>query len=284
MFYAIVAGKIWSMITFVTKDNVHYSFAIVFSLFLIPLVSLLKSKSKTKSNDEATEVPEMISNYLSTSILNQIFQNHDIRLHSVASRIIIKKNNKWHLSVFMAKIETENEVLMLTCEFDLNVSNSGCNDLEITSVKSLHRCTSETTEIEEKIKKCLDRFKLSIKADASNETQIQKSKRKLFIHFQDVSIPNNSQKFDFDQIQFTIKNGKQQIFTHIGEMKNGVFIFEDFEPNLIKFKALNQSNSISINSRIQILIQIKNIKLKFIIYTAFGEKEIESIERLLQGI
>ena len=37
MFYAIVAGKIWSMITFVTKDNFNYSFAIVVSLFLIPL-------------------------------------------------------------------------------------------------------------------------------------------------------------------------------------------------------------------------------------------------------
>ena len=33
---------------------------------------------------------------------------------------------------------------MLTCEFDLSVSHSGCNDLEIVSVKSLHRCTSGT--------------------------------------------------------------------------------------------------------------------------------------------
>ena len=149
-------------------------------------VSFLKSKTKKKPKEDATEVPEMISNYLSTTILNHIFQNHDIQVHSgsfyeilrlwfwqvmshlmshlepistdklpvfrsnqekvgqnvnkrritrvpylpvgkriqltgkeiqkfseilikrqkVASRIIIKKNNKWHLSVFMAKIET----------------------------------------------------------------------------------------------------------------------------------------------------------------------------------
>ena len=32
--------------------------------------------------EDATEVPEMISNYLSTTILNHIFQNHDIQVHS----------------------------------------------------------------------------------------------------------------------------------------------------------------------------------------------------------
>lgn len=281
MFYAIVAGKIWSMITFVTKDNFNYSFAIVVSLFLIPLVTFLKSKTKKKPLEDATEVPEMISNYLSTTILNHIFQNHDIQVHSVASRIIIKKNNKWHLSVFMAKIETENEILMLTCEFDLSVSHSGCNDLEIVSVKSLHRCTSETTEIEEKIKKCLDRFRLTIKAIPPTELLFNKSKRKLFIHFQNISISES--RFDLDKIQVTIKNGTQQIFTHIGEMQNGVFIFEDFEPNIIKFKVFDQSN-ITVIKCGENSISIRNIKFDFIIYTAFGDDEIQSIERLIQGI
>ena len=45
-------------------------------------VSFLKSKTKKKPMEDATEVPEMISNYLSTTILNHIFQNHDIQVHS----------------------------------------------------------------------------------------------------------------------------------------------------------------------------------------------------------
>lgn len=36
----------------------------------------------------------------------QKFSEILIKRQKVASRIIIKKNNKWHLSVFMAKIET----------------------------------------------------------------------------------------------------------------------------------------------------------------------------------
>ena len=50
------------------------------------------------------------------------------------------------------------------------------------------------------------------------------------------------------------------------EMKNGVFIFEDFEPNVIKFKVFDQKNNTVIkcgdNS-----ISIRNIKFDFIIYT-----------------
>ena len=45
-------------------------------------VTFLKSKTKKKPLEDATEVPEMISNYLSTTILNHIFQNHDIQVHS----------------------------------------------------------------------------------------------------------------------------------------------------------------------------------------------------------
>ena len=47
-----------------------------------PKVTFLKSKTKKKPLEDATEVPEMISNYLSTTILNHIFQNHDIQVHS----------------------------------------------------------------------------------------------------------------------------------------------------------------------------------------------------------
>ena len=36
----------------------------------------------------------------------EIQNSQKLKRQKVASRIIIKKNNKWHLSVFMAKIET----------------------------------------------------------------------------------------------------------------------------------------------------------------------------------
>ena len=49
-------------------------------------------------------------------------------------------------------------------------------------------------------------------------------------------------------------------------MKNGVFIFEDFEPNIIKFKVFDQSNNTVIKCG-ENSISIRNIKFDFIIYT-----------------
>ena len=50
------------------------------------------------------------------------------------------------------------------------------------------------------------------------------------------------------------------------EMQNGVFIFEDFEPNIIKFKVFDQSN-ITVIKCGENSISIRNIKFDFIIYT-----------------
>ena len=55
----------------------------------------------------------------------------------------------------------------------------------------------------------------------------------------------------------------QSIFS---EMQNGVFIFEDFEPNIIKFKVFDQSN-ITVIKCGENSISIRNIKFDFIIYT-----------------
>jgi len=50
------------------------------------------------------------------------------------------------------------------------------------------------------------------------------------------------------------------------EMKNGVFIFEDFEPNIVKFKVFDQSNNTVIKCG-ENSISIRNIQFDFIIYT-----------------
>lgn len=55
----------------------------------------------------------------------------------------------------------------------------------------------------------------------------------------------------------------QSIFS---EMKNGVFIFEDFEPNIVKFKVFDQSNNTVIKCG-ENSISIRNIQFDFIIYT-----------------
>ena len=49
-------------------------------------------------------------------------------------------------------------------------------------------------------------------------------------------------------------------------MKNGVFIFEDFEPNIVKFKVFDQSNNTVIKCG-ENSISIRNIQFDFIIYT-----------------
>lgn len=47
---------------------------------------------------------------------------------------------------------------MLTCEFDLAYTPLDNERIQLTTVKSLHRCTTETTDIETKIDSILKRF------------------------------------------------------------------------------------------------------------------------------
>lgn len=127
MFYAIVAGKIWSFITSLSNnDDVNNVPAILMlivlaSPLLMALVKSIKSKRKRKNQEVASaEVPEQIANYLAMMILTDVLSPFDIIVHSASARIIVKKKeSKWQLSVFMAKIEADQEAAMLTCEFDL---------------------------------------------------------------------------------------------------------------------------------------------------------------------
>ena len=128
MFYAIVAGKIWSFITSLSNnDDVNNVPAILMLLVLasplvMALVKTIKSKRRRQIDTSAAtaEVPEQIANYLAMMILSDVLAPFDIIVHSASARIIVKKKeSKWQLSVFMAKIEADQEAAMLTCEFDL---------------------------------------------------------------------------------------------------------------------------------------------------------------------
>ena len=57
--------------------------------------------------EDATEVPEMISNYLSTTILNHIFQNHDIQVHSGSFSRNSRENSEENFSYGQVMIHLE---------------------------------------------------------------------------------------------------------------------------------------------------------------------------------
>jgi len=109
MFYAIIAGKIWSIITSITQDNFVYSFGIFISLFLFPLFSLLRRQRSNALKNDIVELPDIVSNQISLGLLRNIFIKDIIQIHSISSRIISKSKQRWHLSVFMAKIEMQEE-------------------------------------------------------------------------------------------------------------------------------------------------------------------------------
>ena len=87
------------------SDNFVYSFGIFISLFLFPLFSLLRRQRSNALKNDIVELPDIVSNQISLGLLRNIFIKDNIQIHSISSRIISKSKQRWHLSVFMAKIE-----------------------------------------------------------------------------------------------------------------------------------------------------------------------------------
>ena len=66
-----------------------------------------KRKKSQSAKLNTSEVPESIANYIAMTVLNDVFANYDVIVHSASARIIVrKKENRWHMSIFMARIET----------------------------------------------------------------------------------------------------------------------------------------------------------------------------------
>ena len=103
----------------------------------------------------------------------------------------------------------DNEVLMLTCEFDLKVTEVDLECIKVDSIKSLHRCTSETSEIESLMENRLTKFSIQLKSpfwlDGPKLTV-----RKLFIYFR-----LSDKRLD-DTTKVIIQNGRQRIQSSLG--------------------------------------------------------------------
>ena len=84
MFYAIVAGKVWSFISSLSNNDDHANIPAIFMLIVLatPLLMVIVRYRKTQKTREpklnAVEVPELIANYLAMAILNDVFEDYDI--------------------------------------------------------------------------------------------------------------------------------------------------------------------------------------------------------------
>ena len=84
MFYAIVAGKVWSFISSLSNNDDQANIPAIFMLIVLamPLFMVIIRYRKTQKTKEpklnAVEVPELIANYLAMAILNDVFEDFDI--------------------------------------------------------------------------------------------------------------------------------------------------------------------------------------------------------------
>lgn len=288
MFYAIVAGKIWSFITSLSNnDDVNNVPAILMLLVLasplvMALVKTIKSKRRRQIDTSAAtaEVPEQIANYLAMMILSDVLAPFDIIVHSASARIIVKKKeSKWQLSVFMAKIEADQEAAMLTCEFDLAFVPLDQERIQLTTIKSLHRCTTETSEIEAKINSILNKFTTVLDYPqmkiAEHESEVE---RKLYVKFVSVVVLGNGSV----EGELKVENGRQCIVTKLSDLTGSICVFKQFQlTSHVKITRNGQTLSLAVSQTGRHELIVNEIKLTVDVVKAIGAKDIDRLETAL---
>jgi len=117
VFYAVLAGKLWSAFGFImTRANALGEPAIIFGIFLFiaPFIYLARSVvsksqigigNQKRNKIDPIELDQSLSDWLSRALLQRICEPLQIKVKDLHTRIITQKS-KWIFSIYMAKLYT----------------------------------------------------------------------------------------------------------------------------------------------------------------------------------
>ena len=116
VFYAIVAGKFWSLFSFMFENtNVPENGGLLatMALIILPLFYILRmirnkqtDSRKPDCKGHTVEMPQSLSDWFTRKLLCNILEPIKLNVGEVHGRII-STENKWTFAVFMAKLESK---------------------------------------------------------------------------------------------------------------------------------------------------------------------------------